>query len=192
MSVRLFVLGIIYERDSYGYEIKETAHIWGLERWAQIRDGSIYHALGKLEEEGLIQELNVEIAENQRPRYVYRITEKGQETFLALLRETCRTAPTEGRSIDLVIAFLENLPPDERVVLLKERHDHLLKARANLLSGFDRLDRYENLAAWVPVGMRHSLGRIEFEIAWNLSLIENVGNWPVRKRRADDKPSAEE
>ena len=74
MSVRLFVLGLAYECDTYGYEIKATAHLWGLERWAQIKDGSIYHALSKLDEEGLIEERNVEQSENNRPRYVYCIT----------------------------------------------------------------------------------------------------------------------
>lgn len=180
MSVRLFVLGLVYECDTYGYEIKATAHLWGLERWAQIKDGSIYHALAKLDEEGLIEERNVEQSENNRPRYVYCITEQGRETFLNLLRETCRSAPTEGRAIDLGLAFIRHLPPHERVALLKERHVRLNKARADLLTGFDGLHQYENLSPWVNVGMQHSLLRIEAEIQWNLQMIDAVGQWPTK------------
>ena len=178
MSVRLFVLGLVYERDTYGYEIKATAHLWGLERWAQIKDGSIYHALTKLNEEHLIRERNVEQSENNRPRYVYSITEQGREDFLSLLRETCCTAPTEGRAIDLGLAFIRHLPSAERIALLKERHLLLNRARADLLAGFDGLRQYENLSPWVPVGMQHSLVRIEAEIQWNLEMIDKVGQWP--------------
>ena len=40
MSVRLFVLGRVYRRETHGYEIKEVAVMWGLERWANIGFGS--------------------------------------------------------------------------------------------------------------------------------------------------------
>ena len=177
MSVRLFVLGLIYERDTYGYEIKATAHLWGLERWAQIRDGSIYHAIGKLEEEGLIKERDSEPSPNNRPHYVYCITASGREAFVALLRETCRSAPTEGRGIDFGVAFIRHLPSSERVALLKERHASLRAARASLMAGFDTLHQYESLAPWVPLGMQHSLMRIDAEIEWNLKMIDAVGDW---------------
>ena len=178
MSVRLFVLGLVNREDTYGYHIKEVAHLWGLERWAQIKDGSIYHALGKLEEDGLIEERDMERSENNRPRYVYCITPKGQETFRAMLRETLRTAPTEGRDIDIALAFIGNLPPQERVGLLKERQEKLSKARAALVNGFDTLGHYKDLPAWVPLGMKHSLKRIDAELEWNLELIDTVGQWP--------------
>ena len=178
MSVRLFVLGVVNQHDTYGYDIKATAHLWGLERWAQIRDGSIYHALGKLKAEGLIEERDVEQSENNRPRYVYCITPAGREMFLTMLRETLRTSPTEGRDIDIGLAFIRNLPSQERVTLLQERHERLLHAHTSLLQGFEDIKRYENLAEWVPVGMKHSLRRIETEIEWNQSLIDMVGEWP--------------
>ncbi len=180
MSVRLFVLGLVYENDTHGYEIKATAHLWGVDRWAQIKDGSIYHALGALEKEGLILESNVEQSENNRPRYVYRITEPGRAVFLKLLRETCRAAPTEGRTIDLGLAFIRHLPPGERVALLEERHARLNKARADLLAGYADLDRYENLSPWVRAATRHSLARIDTEIRWNAEMMEAVGQWPAK------------
>ena len=180
MSVRLFVLGVVNQHDTYGYDIKATAHLWGLERWAQIRDGSIYHALGKLEEEGLIEERSVEQSENNRARYVYCITLAGRETFLTMLRDTLRTAPTEGRAIDLALAFVENLPSAERTSLLKERQERLLEAQALLLHGFEEITRHDDLSPWVSASVRHSLRRMEVELAWNLEMIQAVGEWPPR------------
>ena len=181
MSVRLFALGLDNARDTYGYENKATAHLWGLERWAQIGDGSIYHALAKLKEEGFIVEKTAELSENKRPRYVYSITPTGQEEFLKLLRETLSEAPYEGRSIDFGLAFITHLPPDERIALLTKRQDRLLRARADLMEGFQNIKHYESLPDWVPVGMHHSLGRLEFEIQWNGNLIATASQWPSIK-----------
>jgi DNA-binding PadR family transcriptional regulator len=178
MSVRLFVLGLVNAHETYGYQIKATAHLWGLERWAQIQDGSIYHALTKLEEEGMVDQKQPEQSENNRPRYVYCITSKGHQEFLRLLRETLSESSYEGRSIDLGLAFITSLPPQERVDLLNTRQERLEWARADLLQRLENLGRHENLAAWVPVGMRHSLGRIEFEIQWNRELLDTVARWP--------------
>ena len=180
MSVRLFVLGLINQKNMHGYEIKATAKLWGVERWARMHEGSIYHALAKMKAEGLIEERAVEVSDNNRLRYVYCATSRGHEAFLELLRETCRTAPTEGRDIDFALAFLDHLPPEERLLLLQERQDRLIKARANLLADFEGLKQYPDLHSWVPTGMQHSLKRIEAEIEWNASLLPTVAGWPQR------------
>ncbi len=183
MSVRLFVLGILYGKDAHGYEINETAKLWGLTRWANIQEGSIYHALAKLQKDNLILERAGEFSENNRPRYVYSITEQGQATFLALLRETCRTASVEKRDIDIALAFLDFLPPTERLELLHERQTRLHQERAALLERQDYTEKhFPNLHPWVVVGVHHSLGRIEFEIEWNAHLLTEVGEWTHRRR----------
>ena len=66
MWVRLFVLGQVYERDTHGYEIKEKEKLWGVERWANIGFGSIYHSISKLQAEEMILEQSVE-QESGRP-----------------------------------------------------------------------------------------------------------------------------
>ena len=183
MSVRLFVLGVLFGKDSHGYEIKETARLWGLPRWADIQEGSIYHALGKLESEGLIRRSSVETSENNRPRYHYRISEAGGESFLSLLRETCRTAPVEKRDIDIALAFLDFLAPDERIGLLEERLSGLKEQRSEMIERQHRTHQsFPDLHPWVDTGVDHSLGRIDFEIEWNSSLLDTVGTWRQRSR----------
>lgn len=175
MSVRLFVLSQVYERDTHGYEIKEQAKLWGVERWANIGFGSIYQAISKLQAEEMILEQSVE-QETGIPPVVYRITLEGEGAFLSLLRETLRTAPVEKRDIDLALAFVHFLPKDERVELLRERLRLIEKDRDRLrenVASFESAmsdEPAENsehlhlnrIAPWVYHGVRHSLGRAEF------------------------------
>ena len=86
MSTRLVMLGLLRERPLYGYEIKHIIEEH-MGDWTNIAFGSIYFALGKLAEEGFIEQVAVE-QEGRRPsRSVYQITEEGRDEFLRLLRE---------------------------------------------------------------------------------------------------------
>jgi DNA-binding PadR family transcriptional regulator len=194
MSVKLFVLGLVFLRDTHGYEIKEVAKLWGVERWAKIGFGSIYHALGKLQEEELIVELRLEQDGNRPPRTVYRITETGEEAFFTLLRHTCRTADPETRDLDMALAFIDQLPADERVALLTERlaaleprYQYLVKSiekyqQARTISGESEVHRILRDIPWVEAGVAHSLGRVAFEREWLQGVIATVASWPTRPR----------
>lgn len=119
MPVRLFVLGILNERDAHGYEIKRLAREADLAQWAEIGYGSIYHALRRLENELLIEEVAVEQEGAYPQRTVYRITEAGRRKFRELLKETCRTVYEPKYPLDLALVFIGQLPPAERVDLLQ-------------------------------------------------------------------------
>jgi DNA-binding PadR family transcriptional regulator len=195
MSVRLFVLGLVYQRDIHGYEIKEVAKVWGLDRWTNIGFGSIYHALGKLQEEQLIEERGMEQEGNRPTRYIYRITEAGRDACLSLLRQTTRTADTESRDIDMALAFIHLLPPEERVALLQERLERLTpryEFLANAMAAYEaaqttddpRWDECRRILRdipWVVAGTRHSLGRVRFEQEWMREVLETVAEWPSRR-----------
>jgi DNA-binding PadR family transcriptional regulator len=191
MSVRLFVLGLVYGRDRHGYEIKEVAKVWGLERWARIGFGSIYHALGKLQEEGAIEERGVEQEGNRPQRYVYRVTDAGRVAFLELLRKTAREADVESRDVDLALAFIHHLPPGERISLLAERLEGLRPRHAQLAGAmatyaaaragddprYDEQRRLLREVPWVEAGVAHSLGRVAFEIEWLEGVLARVADW---------------
>jgi len=178
-TVRLFVLGLVYEHDVHGYEVKAVAKLWGVERWAKIGFGSIYHALGKLQAEGLIQERAVEQS-GPRPRFVYAVTDAGRAAFLTLLRETLRSPDSERRDIDLGLAFIANLDPEERVALLEVRQaelDERLRVNRNMLAGM--LPEAERIP-WVIASLEHTIVRVEAESSWNRSLLDRVATFPPR------------
>ena len=59
MSTRLVLLGLLRDRKLYGYELKHIIEDH-MGDWTSIAFGSIYFALNKLSEEGLIEKVAVE------------------------------------------------------------------------------------------------------------------------------------
>jgi DNA-binding PadR family transcriptional regulator len=84
--VRLFVLGLLLRRPMSGYEVQRILQLNRTDLWAGILSGSIYHALKKLEAEGLVT-LSVTEQSGNRTRAIYAITHKGVSEHRSLLRE---------------------------------------------------------------------------------------------------------
>lgn len=77
MSTRLVILGLLRDQHLHGYEIKQIIEEH-MGDWTSIAFGSIYFALGKLSEEGLIEKVATEKEGNRPSRSIYQITEGGQ------------------------------------------------------------------------------------------------------------------
>jgi DNA-binding PadR family transcriptional regulator len=180
MSVRLFVLGVLNERVTHGYEIKEIARTWNLDKWSEIGYGSIYHALGVLEGEGLIEEAYVEQEGGRPPRAVYRITEPGRAAFLRLLRETAVWGYQRKHPINLALTFLAHLPPEERVALLSERLRQLEAGYQAVSARREELLHLEPEAPWVLTTLDHDLSHFDVEIGWTRKLLQDVARWKPR------------
>jgi len=177
MSARLFVLGVLNERDAHGYEIKEVARVWRLEKWSDIGYGSIYHALNSLEKEALIREVAVEQEGGRPPRSVYRITDAGRAALLQLVRESAVTGFDERHPVNLAATFLVLLPPEERVALLQERLRRLEQDQERVAARRAELRAFGERAPWVLATLDHDLGHRDFEIGWTRALLEQVRGW---------------
>lgn len=51
---RVLVLGLLDVKPMSGYDIQQLLRISDAERWGGVLIGSIYHALKKMEKEGLV------------------------------------------------------------------------------------------------------------------------------------------
>jgi DNA-binding PadR family transcriptional regulator len=182
MSVRLLVLGVLNDRDAHGYQIKEIARASSLEKWAEVGYGSIYHALTSLEDEGLVQEVGVEQEGERPPRLVYRITEQGRAAFLELLKEASLVGYGGKSPIHLALAFIAELPPEERVQLFEERLRQMQSDLTKIRLTRERLQPLESEAPWVLATLDHHLGHLDLEIAWTRTLIEEIHRWRPRPK----------
>ncbi|MGW3351538.1 PadR family transcriptional regulator [Nonomuraea rubra] len=102
-STRLLVLGLLNEGPKHGYEINQVVTAGALDQWTGVKPGSVYHALAKLELEGLARTFSQERT-GDRLRRVYAITPEGRETLRDLLRKALAAPPHSTRS-DFALAL---------------------------------------------------------------------------------------
>ena len=116
-ATRLLVLGVVrgYGR-AHGYLIGNDLLAWEADRWANVKWGSIYHALAALTRSGsLLDHVGV------RGRTEYELTERGEAEFGRLLRAALRVPDRHPDQLGAALAFLPSLPRAEAISLLRER-----------------------------------------------------------------------
>lgn len=86
MNVRTLCLSILHEEEASGYEIRKMCMEGECSYFVEASYGSIYPALGKLEDEGLVTS-RIEHQEGKPSKKVYAITEAGRAAFVESLFE---------------------------------------------------------------------------------------------------------
>ena len=119
MDVRTLCLGILSLGDATGYEIKKLVAEGSFSFFSEASYGSIYPALTKLTEEGMVN--CVSLAQDKRPdKKVYSLTPDGEAELTKSLKRD--PGPDKNRSEFLAaILFAEAVSPDRVNDLLDER-----------------------------------------------------------------------
>ncbi|MCX6464589.1 MAG: PadR family transcriptional regulator [Pseudonocardiales bacterium] len=162
-ATRLLVLGVVrgYGR-THGYRIGTDLLSWGAGDWANVKWGSIYHALRTLTAAGsLVDHLDVP------GRTDYEITERGEAEFRSLLREAVRRPHSRPDQLGAALTMLPALSRDEAVRLLRERLAALEEIRDKAQG---RLDEQAERPHWSELfGLWRDTA--EGGIAWTAGLI---------------------
>ncbi|MBN1875266.1 MAG: PadR family transcriptional regulator [Anaerolineae bacterium] len=173
MTTRLVILGLLRERPLYGYELKHIIEEH-MGDWTNIAFGSIYYALGKLADEGFVEQVGTEQEGNRPSRLVYQITEEGRGEFLRLLREVWTTSERQYFAIDVGLAFMDALPAAEvkgylarRIALLEGILHHLHEHQQEQMAS-------PEVPAPVRAVFEHSRLHIEAELTWTQEVLHQV------------------
>ncbi|WP_417580597.1 helix-turn-helix transcriptional regulator [Pelagibacterium sp.] len=86
MNVRTLCLSILYTQDASGYEIRKLCTEGNGAYFAEASFGSIYPALSKLEDEGLLTS-TIQHQNGKPSKKIYSITEAGRAAFCDALHE---------------------------------------------------------------------------------------------------------
>ncbi len=84
MNVRTLCLAILNIQDATGYEIKKLSIEGAFQHFVEVSFGSIYPALSKLEQEGLVS-CQTEEQDGKPDRKIYSITPEGKSEFVKLI-----------------------------------------------------------------------------------------------------------
>jgi DNA-binding PadR family transcriptional regulator len=121
-ATRLLILGVLrFMQPTHGYEIRRELESWRAENWANIAYGSIYFALNKMAEEGLVESVGTDQVGRRPARTQYKITERGEAAFQRLLREFWWQPKPAIDPFQVALAFMDQLPRDELLSAFRHR-----------------------------------------------------------------------
>ncbi|GAB16927.1 putative PadR family transcriptional regulator [Gordonia effusa NBRC 100432] len=117
----VLVLGLVIERPMHPYEMVQTAMARHEDRLANIRPGSLYHAVSRLEGQGHVRIHDVEREGNRPERTVYAITPAGRRAYLQAVTMMLGSHRPEFPQLFMALALAHDLPRAEVIELLDER-----------------------------------------------------------------------
>ena len=125
-ATRLLILGLVrLAQPVHGYDVRRELLSWNADEWANVAPGSIYHALKKLTDEGLLREVETEQVGQRPARTRYEVTELGETVFSDMLREYWWELKPASDPFLAALALLPALPEREAAAALRNRARNL-------------------------------------------------------------------
>ena len=173
-NVHVVILGLLCKEPLYGYEIKRIIEEH-MGDWTDIKFGSIYFALARLNGEGKVV-VEKEVRGGKRPaRRVYRITEKGRGEYLDLLRTLWTERKHVLYPLDIAVCFIDSLPKQEILQYIKVQ----ICAYQDALMHLNEHENEERKEARMPrQGLYifdHSKMHLEAELNWLKKVLADLG-----------------
>ncbi|MFE4198328.1 PadR family transcriptional regulator [Paenarthrobacter sp. NPDC056912] len=167
-------LALLAEEPMHPYEMYQLLMARHEDRLVKVRPGTLYHAMGRLEENGLVEATGTEREGNRPERTTYRITDAGHEALDARLQAMLSTPVNEYPQFPHAIAEAHHLPRgvvmdllEQRVVALVADLDFLIRAEAAVTA--KSLER----KFWIDITYQQAMRRTE--IAWIRDLLQELG-----------------
>jgi DNA-binding PadR family transcriptional regulator len=162
----MMILGLVqWMQPVHGYDVRRELLSWSADKWANIQPGSIYHALRKLSEEGLLRAVNTEQVGGRPARTTYEMTDKGAAEFQSLLRNGWWNVAGSPDPFMAAFAFLPALPREEAAAALRNRAIQL-RASVQQLEAATAADWADKKPVYVAWMWDLTIARLEAEIAW--------------------------
>jgi DNA-binding PadR family transcriptional regulator len=121
-ATRLLVLGVVrMYGKAHGYQVRRELLSWSADKWANVKPGSIYHALKKMSAEKLLEQVDVEPGDGGPDRVAYRLTPAGEAEFEILLTTSLSSPGITGHDMSAAITLMTALPRLHVVDLLRHR-----------------------------------------------------------------------
>jgi DNA-binding PadR family transcriptional regulator len=186
---RLFVLGALERHGPmYGHQIRRDARIDRTELWSEVKPGSLYSALHRLQAEGLIEPVRTEQQGNLPARTVYAITSEGRRELTALREDALREVTMRPDPVDLALAMSADLDEDTL--------RRYFASRRQALSGRAAVFARARAHSWPDQGpaddliIEHAMARIETELRWHDMVLDRIGKLAGHKGAAGGTPAA--
>ncbi|MEE2057152.1 PadR family transcriptional regulator [Rhodococcus artemisiae] len=171
-ATRLLLLGAVRGRTTaHGYQVMRDLESWSVDLWGSLRQGSVYHGLKRLRDQGLLQEVASESPAAGPARTEYSITAEGEKEFHALL-ENALSSGEDPAEIIAGIGLMSVLPRERVLDLLRMRLDALAVKRQRVVGEYERnpdADWQHHVEA-----IRYWAKTTDSAIEWTRELVERL------------------
>jgi DNA-binding PadR family transcriptional regulator len=172
-STRLFVLGFLARQGQmHGHQIRRAARIDRSDLWTDVKSGSLYGAIHRMEAEGLIRAVRTEQDGNLPARRVYEITPEGRRELDVQCTEALRRTKLAPDAIDLALNHAGHLAEEEFAAAIRHRRESYALQLTTMRQLRESADPY--LTALERLTFQHTLMRLETEIAWHDQLLAQL------------------
>jgi DNA-binding PadR family transcriptional regulator len=193
----MMILGLVkWMQPVHGYDVRRELLSWNADKWANVAPGSIYHALRKLTDEGMLREVSTEQVGSRPARTTYEITSKGDREFETLLRGHWWGLEQPTDPFLVAFSFLPALPRDEASSALRHRANVLRavndKLRAAIGSGWARTKPTHVTWMW-ELGVaradaeidwcERTAARIDSGVSYVPDTVDDADGWSIWRER---------
>lgn len=169
------ILGLLIERPMHPYEMFQTLMTRSEDRIVKVRPGSLYHAVERLERDGLVRATGTAREGNRPERTTYEITDAGHDRMLERVTEMLGEWKYEYPEFPQAIAEAHNLPRDTVIRLLHKRAMEMHGQVELVGRAVDHLENKElERKYWLEASYMRAI--VEAEIAWVEALIVDLKN----------------
>lgn len=160
----LIILALLRDRPMHGYEIQQLIQTSRVDTWANLLSGSIYYALNKMEQEGLIR-TEAEERTGARLRKIYAITDSGEEMFQRMVRESLTLNPHSVKSdFSLALSWVETVPKEEAIPLLRQNLQQVEETLALWRIGREIKGNHGVLNAFAEASFDNAMALLQLDI----------------------------
>lgn len=175
LPIRILILGIFNDKKPrHGYEIRQTLESWAAEKWANIGYGSIYSALKKMAEEGLLKIVEAEEDDGKADKIIYQITQQGSEAFANALSQQWMQLQSTIDPFQVAVVFMNYMQKNDLISALEYRADILRL----VIKSSDKVVPIQMKNLKMPKHMLESfalvLAHYQTELTWIEGIIEKV------------------
>jgi len=156
-DAELAILSLLAEGPSYDHDLNTAIDARGMRKWTAIGRSSMYYVLGKLEQQGLVEQVSEEYGHRK-----FAISGAGIGVLQTAVSDLVSMPHTHDRSFELGLANLHVLKPSQvRSALLSRQQD--LQSQLEIVR---KEQRASDNPFQIDALYAHNVAMIEAELAW--------------------------
>ncbi len=170
--VQLFILFFFSIKPAHGYEIQRFISLNRMSEWNNIKSGSIYYAIKKLEKDGYIRMID-KPEEGEKKKQIYEITEMGRDALKTMAYNEIGK-PLQGATSEkfLLYPIISSLQKKE-IIQCVEKHIGELEAKKVQINDW-RKEKEEKACSMEIITLDYMIITIDNQIIWHKKMLENL------------------